>query len=200
MTNRDIDKIEAWLFEQEWFAGKPVELQAWFGRPSNVLAMYYDFKDLKYGDRELDYEFKEYLKILYMAFTAGWERGQHFEKYGRMEEERRKNVYMDVYQESGKRFIPNITQEQAKYHALHGLSAEVGELHGIYQKSFQGHEMSEEHLKKETGDILWFLAEYCTAMGWKLSDVARLNLDKLDKRYPNGFEVEKSLHRNQGDI
>lgn len=85
-------------------------------------------------------------------------------------------------------------------HALHGMSGEVGEIHSIYQKSYQGHVIDQAHLKKEIGDLLWFIAEYCTAMGWTLEDVAQTNIDKLLARFPNGFEVDKSLHRKEGDI
>lgn len=85
-------------------------------------------------------------------------------------------------------------------HALHGLSAEVGELHGIFQKYYQGHKIEEEHLMKECGDILWMLAEFCTANEWDLDYIASLNIDKLRKRYPHGFDAEDSLHRAEGDI
>lgn len=85
-------------------------------------------------------------------------------------------------------------------HALHGLVGEVGELHSLYQKIYQGHYFDEEHAKKEVGDLLWFVAEYCTAMGWDLDEVMELNIAKLRARYPEGFETEKSLHRAEGDI
>lgn len=85
-------------------------------------------------------------------------------------------------------------------HALHGMSAEVGELHGLYQKKHQGHGFDEEHAKKEVGDILWMIAEYCTANGWNLEDIMQLNIDKLRERYPDGFDPERSLHRAEGDI
>lgn len=85
-------------------------------------------------------------------------------------------------------------------HALHGMVGEIGELHSIYQKMYQGHGLDEEHLKKELGDLLWFVAEYCTAQNWTLEDVMQLNIDKLRARYPDGFEAEKSLHRKEGDI
>lgn len=85
-------------------------------------------------------------------------------------------------------------------HALHGMVSEIGELHGLYQKEYQGHPFDAEHLKKELGDLLWFIAEHCTALGWKLSDVAQMNIDKLKARYPDGFEADKSLHRKEGDI
>lgn len=88
-----------------------------------------------------------------------------------------------------------------EYHALHGMVGEIGELHSIYQKRYQGHlETSDEHRKKELGDLLWFVAEYCSACGWKLEDVMALNIEKLKARYPDGFDVEHSLHRAKGDI
>ena len=85
-------------------------------------------------------------------------------------------------------------------HALHGLVGEVGELHSLYQKIYQGHDFDEDHAKKEVGDLIWFVAEYCTAMGWDLDEVMELNITKLKARYPEGFEAEKSLNRAEGDI
>lgn len=85
-------------------------------------------------------------------------------------------------------------------HALFGLGAEVGELYGLYQKIYQGHELDMEHAKKELGDILWMVAEFATANGWTLEDVAMTNINKLRLRYPNGFEEEKSLNRDPSDI
>lgn len=89
---------------------------------------------------------------------------------------------------------------QQELHALHGMSAEVGEIHSICQKMYQGHDFNEEHMKKEVGDLLWFVAEYCTAHEWKLEDVMQLNIDKLKARFPEGFDAEHSLHRKDGDI
>ena len=94
----------------------------------------------------------------------------------------------------------NMLVADLEEHALFGICSEVGELHGIYQKIFQGHAPDEEHLIKEVGDILWFIAEYCTAHGWNLNDVAQMNIDKLKARYPDGFDAEHSLHRAKGDI
>lgn len=94
-----------------------------------------------------------------------------------------------------------MTDVDKEFHALHGMVGEIGELHSIYQKRYQGHvEVTDEHRKKELGDLLWFVAEYCTACGWKLEDVMQLNIDKLKARYPQGFTVESSLHRKEGDI
>lgn len=89
---------------------------------------------------------------------------------------------------------------EAIAHSLHGMAGEVGELHSIYQKVYQGHKIDKEHCMKEVGDLLWFIAEYCTTMEWDLEEVMELNIEKLMKRYPNGFEADKSLHRAAGDI
>lgn len=108
---------------------------------------------------------------------------------------------MNEYQVSAKRFInKNLTSMGISSHALFGLCSEVGELHGLFQKELQGHEIDETHAKKELGDVLWFVAEVATAFGWNLDEVAKMNIKKLEARYPNGFETEKSLHRKSGDI
>lgn len=108
---------------------------------------------------------------------------------------------LDEYQEKAARTIDReLSLQNLKHHALHGLSSEVGEIHDIYQKHYQGHPLDEAHLQNEVGDLLWFIAEYCTAHGWQLSDVAQSNIDKLIARYPDGFDPERSLHRREGDI
>ena len=108
---------------------------------------------------------------------------------------------MNEYQELAARTInKTLYPEQQAYHALHGMVGEIGELHSLYQKCYQGHSTNREHLKKELGDLLWFVAEYATGMGWTLEEVAQTNIDKLRARYPEGFEAEKSLHRKEGDI
>ena len=105
------------------------------------------------------------------------------------------------YQKLAARTInKKLTGYEQSMHALHGMVGEIGELHSIYQKWFQGHEMNYEHLKKELGDLLWFIAEYCTAKGWNLEDIMQMNIDKLHARYPEGFDEEHSLKRAEGDI
>lgn len=94
----------------------------------------------------------------------------------------------------------NLSQNELEMHALHGMVGEIGELHSLYQKVYQGHEMDREHAMKELGDLLWFVAEYCTACGLDLNDVMWANIDKLCARYPEGFDEEHSLHRAEGDI
>lgn len=108
---------------------------------------------------------------------------------------------MNEYQELASRTInKELLPYELEKHALHGMVGEIGEIHSIYQKQYQGHPILAGNLKKELGDLLWFIAEYCTAFGWDLEDIATLNIEKLKARYPQGFEAEKSLHRAEGDI
>lgn len=108
---------------------------------------------------------------------------------------------LNEYQKLASRTInKELNRNDNKYHALHGLVSEVGEIHGIYQKVYQGHDFEFNHLIKEIGDLMWFVAELCTSLGVSLEDICELNIDKLKKRYPDGFEVDKSLHRVKGDI
>ena len=105
------------------------------------------------------------------------------------------------YQELAARTINHDLNNQViEEHALFGMAGEVGEIHSLYQKVYQGHLFDEEHAKSELGDLLWFIAEYCTAMGWTLEDVMTKNIQKLNARYPKGFECNKSLNREEGDV
>lgn len=111
------------------------------------------------------------------------------------------SLTMNHYQKLAARTISeDMMPGEIEAHALHGMVSELGEIHGLYQKVYQGHEAEAEHLKKEVGDLLWFIAEYCTACGWSLEDVAWLNIEKLMARYPDGFDAKRSLHRKEGDI
>ena len=110
-------------------------------------------------------------------------------------------ITVNEYQQLAARTINSeLKLDELRKHALHGMVSEIGELHGIYQKVFQNHPLDREHLKKELGDLLWFIAEYCTAMGWDMGEIAKMNIEKLIARYPEGFDAERSLHRQKGDI
>lgn len=111
------------------------------------------------------------------------------------------NYTFSEYQEDAARTInQEIPLGDIERHALFGMAGEIGELHSLYQKIFQGHTFDELHAEKEVGDLLWFVAEYCSVMGWNMGDVAQLNIDKLRARYPEGFDAGCSLNRKEGDI
>ena len=86
-----------------------------------------------------------------------------------------------------------------------GLSAESGEFTEVVKKIiFQGKPYSEEnvfHMKRELGDICWYLAQACMALNTNFNEIIEMNVDKLKSRYPGGeFDVHKSENRKEGDL
>ena len=84
-----------------------------------------------------------------------------------------------------------------------GMSGESGEALDIVKKiMFQGHELNEatkEHLIRELGDVLWYVATTAEALNVPLETVMQVNIDKLRARYPKRFDAERSQHREEGD-
>lgn len=78
-----------------------------------------------------------------------------------------------------------------------GLTAD---LCGLYQKVIQGHPLDEARVRMIIRSVWSQLMEMCFEEGWKMQDILALNIKKLRKRYPNGFEAERSMHRADGDI
>jgi NTP pyrophosphatase (non-canonical NTP hydrolase) len=93
---------------------------------------------------------------------------------------------------------PDLNQKDVLINGVMGLCGEAGEAIDIVKKHLaQGHELDKEHLIRELGDIAWYLAETATALDVHLEDVLAGNIEKLKKRYPEGFDKEKSIHRNR---
>ena len=109
-------------------------------------------------------------------------------------------MHGNEYQYLAMRTASAKTKKDMLYHGVFGLTSEAGEVAGLLQKVYQGHDLDDEHLIKELGDCMWMIAEICTSKGFNLDDVMQTNIDKLKARFPNGFEVERSVHRKEGDI
>ena len=89
--------------------------------------------------------------------------------------------------------------------AAMGLAAECGEFTEIPKKIvFQGKPVNEEnifHMKRELGDICWYLAQACMALDTTFDEVIEMNVEKLKARYPGGeFDVHSSENREEGDV
>lgn len=89
--------------------------------------------------------------------------------------------------------------------ASFGLSAEAGEFTEVVKKIvFQGKPYTEEnvfHMKREIGDIMWYIAQACMALDTSFEEILQLNVDKLSARYPEGtFDVHYSENRKEGDV
>ena len=86
-----------------------------------------------------------------------------------------------------------------------GLGSEGGEFQEIVKKVlFQGKPLAEDtvfHLKRELGDIAWYWANACNALGLDPNDVLAENVNKLQARYPGGkFDAHYSENRKEGDL
>lgn len=82
-----------------------------------------------------------------------------------------------------------------------GLSGESGEVLDIIKKYlFQGHDLDRRHIARELGDVAWYLSLAADAIGYSLEDICTMNIQKLWNRYPEGFEIEKSVNREKTDI
>ena len=86
-----------------------------------------------------------------------------------------------------------------------GMSAEAGEFTEVVKKIvFQGKEPTEEnlfHLKRELGDVMWYVAQACMGLGVSLDEIIEMNIDKLKARYPGGeFDAHYSENRQEGDL
>ena len=91
---------------------------------------------------------------------------------------------------------PDLTKKDVLINGVMGLCGESGEAIDIVKKHLhQGHELDKEKLLKELGDIAWNLAETAYALDIPLDEVFEGNIAKLRARYPQGFDTEKSVHR-----
>ena len=86
-----------------------------------------------------------------------------------------------------------------------GLTAESGEFTEVVKKIIlQGKPYNEDnvfHMKRELGDICWYIAQACMALDTSFDEIIEMNVDKLKKRYPGGeFDVHKSENRKEGDV
>lgn len=104
---------------------------------------------------------------------------------------------VNEYQKKAMSFLnPELSGQQVLLNALMGLCGESGEAIDVMKKHlFQGHELDREKLVKELGDIAWYLAEAATGLGVDLSEVLQRNIDKLQNRYPAGFDTHRSQNR-----
>ena len=91
---------------------------------------------------------------------------------------------------------PALDKKDVLINGVMGLCGESGEAIDIVKKWLaQGHELDKEKLAKELGDIAWYLAETATALDLNLEDIFEANIEKLKKRYPEGFDSQRSIHR-----
>lgn len=79
-----------------------------------------------------------------------------------------------------------------------GIGGEAGEVQDIIKKYvFHGHPLDKDKIRGELGDVLWYIARIAAWSDLTLDEIAQTNIEKLERRYPNGFDKEKSINREE---
>lgn len=103
------------------------------------------------------------------------------------------NEYQDLAQRTSNKALD---MKGHLFNGVLGLAGEAGECADLLKKHYyQDGRNFVDDLEDELGDVLWYVAESAKAMGLSLEEVAQRNIDKLRKRYPQGFDADRSLHR-----
>lgn len=106
---------------------------------------------------------------------------------------------INEYQKLAMRTLnPEIDKKDLILNASMGLCGESGEVIDLVKKHlFQGHDLNDEKLIKELGDVAWYLAEAATALNVDLSEILEKNIKKLENRFPDGFNSNRSINRGE---
>lgn len=109
-----------------------------------------------------------------------------------------KGLSLNDYQKLAGRTNGNLSPWNMIRNGCYGLNSEAGECIDILKKcEFMGHPFQPERLLDEIGDSLWYVAHTATGLGVTLEDVGWHNIHKLEERYPDGFDPERSIHRKE---
>ena len=108
---------------------------------------------------------------------------------------------INEYQVAALRTAGTATEADLLVNGVMGMCGEAGECIDLVKKAmFQQHDLDYAHIAKELGDVAWYLAVSAHAIGYDLETILQMNVDKLLKRYPEGFDADRSQHREAGDI
>ena len=105
------------------------------------------------------------------------------------------------YQELAMRTVnKELSKKEMLVNGVMGLNGESGEVIDLVKKHlFHGHDLDRDKIIKELGDVLWYIAEVCSSLDVSIDEVMEKNIEKLAKRYSNGFSKEASINRKDGE-
>ena len=96
------------------------------------------------------------------------------------------------------RTAPKLDVDPMLIDAVLGLTREAGEVADLVKKAYyQGHDLDLEAIMKELGDVAWYIALACQALGVGMEEVLKMNIEKLENRYPYGFDASMSRNRTE---
>lgn len=97
--------------------------------------------------------------------------------------------YQDLCKETAKKF--ETPEKEILVWGL-GIAGEAGDVAGCIKKTFAHDNDQKEGIKENIGDVLWYATMICNFFGWDLEEMLKENIEKLKRRYPNGFAVENA--------
>lgn len=107
---------------------------------------------------------------------------------------------INEYQKAALRTANSEMSDDMILNGILGLCGETGEVSDHIKKyMFQGHELNQDKLVNELGDVCWYIAILASGLNVDLETVMKKNIEKLQRRYPDGFDTEKSLNRKDED-
>ena len=105
-------------------------------------------------------------------------------------------TFNEYQKEAAKTINKSLSKEELVINSCLGIAGETGEfIEHIKKWQGQGHSLDKTHIVLELGDILFYIAQACTAFGVSLDHVAKMNILKLRKRYGDSFNSDKSINR-----
>jgi len=107
---------------------------------------------------------------------------------------------IDYRQRAMKLRNPELSSRDLLGNAAMGLSGEAGEVTDLVKKVlYQNHVMDRDKMIKELGDVRWYMELFCELLDVSMDEIEYKNIEKLEKRYPNGFSVQASVNREVND-
>ena len=87
---------------------------------------------------------------------------------------------------------PKLTKIEMLSNGVMGLCGESGEvIEHVKKHLYHGKDLNIDEIKKELGDVCWYIAEIAEALDLELADIMEANIEKLKQRYPEGFKTVK---------
>ena len=104
----------------------------------------------------------------------------------------------NVYQKLALTTAKELRVDEMILNGALGICGEGGEIADHIKKfKFQDHPINSVEIAKELGDVCWYVSYLAYAIGYDFEEILQMNIEKLKKRFPEGFQAERSVNRDE---